>query len=223
MIEYYFFLFEALFESHNRNYGNAISLLKIAEKKLADIPDEIEAAEFYSKAASLYIMLGQKIVSLNYIKVTMHIYKRNEYYKKKLAISIMVVGHNYTKLGQFDKAEEIYFEAIRISKELDNQFFDAMIHHNLSITYSAANRSQDCLNALKRALRNDDRCESVYYINSIYMITKELVKMGYKDKALYYYKKGQDNLNQKENKVYEAKINIIYELLQKNPSKIIDR
>ncbi len=24
--------------------------------------------------------------------------------------------------------------------------------------------------------------------------------MGYKDKALYYYKKGQDNLNQKENK-----------------------
>ncbi|MBU5265000.1 hypothetical protein [Bacillus atrophaeus] len=47
--------------------------------------------------------------------------------------------------------------------------------------------------------------------------------MGYKDKALYYYKKGQDNLNQKENKVYEAKINNIYEFLQKNPSKIIDR
>lgn len=43
--------------------------------------------------------------------------------------------------------------------------------------------------------------------------------MGYKDKALYYYKKGQDNLNQKENKVYEAKINIIYELLQKKPKQ----
>ncbi|MEC0991639.1 hypothetical protein P8923_11990 [Bacillus atrophaeus] len=52
MIEYYFFLFETLFESHNRNYGNAISLFKIAEKKLADIPDEIEATEFYSKVAS---------------------------------------------------------------------------------------------------------------------------------------------------------------------------
>lgn len=51
------------------------------------------------------------------------------------------------------------------------------------------------------------------------MITKELFKMGYKDKALYYYKKGQDNLNQKENKVYEAKINIIYELLQKKPKQ----
>ncbi|AKL84549.1 aspartate phosphatase response regulator [Bacillus atrophaeus UCMB-5137] len=38
----------------------------------------------------------------------------------------------------------------RISKELDVLLFDALIHHNLSITYSAANRSQDCLNALKK-------------------------------------------------------------------------
>ncbi|MEC0991640.1 hypothetical protein P8923_11995 [Bacillus atrophaeus] len=53
------------------------------------------------------MMLGQNIVSLNYIKDAMHIYKRNENYKKKLAISMMVVGHNYTELGQFDKAEEI--------------------------------------------------------------------------------------------------------------------
>ncbi|MDX6157150.1 hypothetical protein SIA70_13650 [Bacillus subtilis] len=33
--------------------------------------------------------------------------------------------------------------------------------------------------------------------------------MDQKDKAVYYYKKGQENLTQKENKVYEAKINII--------------
>lgn len=35
---------------------------------------------------------------------------------------MMVVGHNYTELGQYDKAEDIYFEAIRISKQLEDPF-----------------------------------------------------------------------------------------------------
>lgn len=75
MIEYYFFLFEALYESYNRNFENAISLFKITEKKLSIIPDEIEAAEFYSKVASMYMMLRQSIVSLNYINNALNIYK----------------------------------------------------------------------------------------------------------------------------------------------------
>ncbi|MGX4765446.1 response regulator aspartate phosphatase [Bacillus mojavensis] len=223
MIEYYFFLFEALYESYNRNFENAISLFKIAEKKLSIIPDEIEVAEFYSKVASMYMMLRQSIVSLNYINNALNIYKGNENYKRKYATALMVVGTNYTDLGQFDKAEEAYFQAIRISKELDDKFFEAQIHHNLSITYSAANRSQDCLNALRKAIRNKEWRQSVYYINSLYMATKELFLMGQKDKAVYYYKKGQENLTQKENKVYEAKINIIYALLQDNQNETIEQ
>lgn len=98
-----------------------------------------------------------------------------------------------------------------------------MIHHNLSITYSAAKRSQDCINALKKALRNDEWKESVYYTNSLYMIIKEFFIMGLSDQAVYYYKKAQENLNQKENKVYEAKINIIYELFQKTPEESVNQ
>lgn len=136
---------------------------------------------------------------------------------------MMVVGHNYTELGQYDKAEDIYFEAIRISKQLEDPFFEAMIHHNLSITYSAAKRSQNCINALKKAFRNDEWKQSVYYINSLYMITKELFIIGQSDQAIYYYKKAQENLNEKENKVYEAKINIIYELFQKTPEESVNK
>ncbi|KAF1680765.1 aspartate phosphatase [Bacillus sp. SKDU12] len=223
MIEYYFFLFEALYESYNRNFENAISLFKIAEKKLSNIPDEMEAAEFYSKVASMYMMLRQSIVSLNYINNALTIYKGNELYKRKYATALMVVGTNYTDLGQFDKAEEAYFQAIRMSKTLDDQFFEAQIHHNLSITYSSAKKSQNCLNALRKAIRNKEWRQSVYYINSLYMITKELFLMGEKDKAVYYYKKGQENLTQKENKLYEAKINIIYALLQDNQNETIEK
>ncbi|MED1122466.1 Rap family tetratricopeptide repeat protein [Bacillus atrophaeus] len=223
MIEYYFYLFEALYESYNRNFESAISLFNIAEKKLSLIPDEIEIAEFYSKVASMYMMLGQNIVSLNYVTNAMNIYKNNVNYLKQFATSMMVVAHNYTELGQYEKSEEHYLQAIKVAKKLDDSFFVAMIHHNLSITYSEANRSQDCLNALKYALRNKEWCESSYYINSLYMIAKELLGMGEINKASYYLKKGQENLNQKQNKLYEAKINIIYELLQSPTSEGVDR
>ncbi|MCY8931209.1 tetratricopeptide repeat protein [Bacillus atrophaeus] len=136
---------------------------------------------------------------------------------------MMVVAHNYTELGQYEKSEEHYLQAIKVAKKLDDSFFVAMIHHNLSITYSETNRSQDCLNALKYALRNKEWCESSYYINSLYMIAKELLGMGEINKASYYLKKGQENLNQKQNKLYEAKINIIYELLQSPTSEGVDR
>ncbi|MEN4815832.1 Rap family tetratricopeptide repeat protein [Bacillus velezensis] len=223
MIEYYFYLFEALYESYNRNFESAISLFNDAEKKLSLIPDEIEAAEFYSKVASMYMMLGQNIVSLNYITNAMNIYKNNENYLKQFATSLMVVAHNYTELGQYEKSEEHYLQAIKVAKKLDDSFFAAMIHHNLSITYSEAKRSQDCLNAIKHALRNKDWCGSSYYIHSLYMIAKELVVMGENNKASYYLKKGQENLRQKQNKIYEAKINIIHELSQSPLNERVDR
>lgn len=55
------------------------------------------------------------------------------------------------------------------------------------------------------------------------MITKELFIIGQSDQAIYYYKKAQENLNEKENKVYEAKINIIYELFQKTPEESVNK
>ncbi|KAA6450238.1 Rap family tetratricopeptide repeat protein [Bacillus atrophaeus] len=222
MIEYYFFLFEALYESHNRNFEKAITLFNIAEKKLREIPDRIEQAEFYSKVASMYMLLRQSLISLNYINDALHIYRENEGYKRKLATSLMVVGTNYTDLGLYEKAEESYLEAIRISRVLHDSLFTALIHHNLSITYSAANRSQDCINALKKAIRNKEWRDSVYYINSLYMFLKELYKMRDVNKVPYYYKKAKEYFKQKENKVYEAKINVIYGLLQQNPEKSIE-
>lgn len=80
-------------------------------------------------------------------------------------------------------------------KVLDDKFFEAQIHHNLSITYSAANRSQDCPNALRKAIRNKEWRQSVFYINSLYMATKERFLMDPKDKTVYYYKKRTGKFN----------------------------
>ncbi|MGR3205569.1 hypothetical protein ACSYGW_04140 [Bacillus glycinifermentans] len=65
------------------------------------IPDDIEAAEFYFKVSWLYMSLRQNAVSLNYAKDAMNIYKMYDGYKKKLAISQVVMGTNYMQMQRF--------------------------------------------------------------------------------------------------------------------------
>ncbi|MDJ1630733.1 tetratricopeptide repeat protein [Bacillus velezensis] len=158
---------------------------------------------------------------MNYINDALQIYRENEGYKRKLATSLMIVGQNYTDLGLYEKAEESYLEAIRISRVLHDSLFTALIHHNLSLTYSAktAPRLYKCL---EKAIRNKEWRGSVYYINSLYMFLKELYKIGDVNKMPYYYKKTKEYFKRKENKVYEAKINIIYGLLRQDQRKSIE-
>ncbi|MGV4321243.1 response regulator aspartate phosphatase [Bacillus mojavensis] len=224
MIDYYFHFYEAMYESYKKNYERAISLFKIAEKQLSKIPDEIEVAEFYSKVASMYMSIHQSVVSLGYINEAIGIYKRHDDYKRRLVSSLVVLATNYMHIGRFDDAERQLFKAIDIARELNDEFFEAMQFHNMSIVYSAANRSQDCLNALKRAIREESWRKSEYHIRSIYMLAKEYFKIGQKDTAIYYSKKGMEVLKEKENKIYEAKINIIYNLYTaRDTSKSIDK
>ncbi|MEC3608644.1 aspartate phosphatase [Bacillus glycinifermentans] len=212
MIDYYFYFFEAMHEAYNKNFERAISLYKVAEKKLAKIPDDIEAAEFYFKVSWLYMSLRQNAVSLNYAKDAMNIYKMYDGYKKKLAISQVVMGTNYMQMQRFEDAEEYFAKSIEISKEIGDPFLEAMLHHNISILYSNSDRSQDCILAVQHALSNPEWRESSYYINSLYMLVREFFKIGETEAALYYYQKGQEELEKNGNKHYEKKINIIYEL-----------
>ncbi|MCY8518602.1 Rap family tetratricopeptide repeat protein [Bacillus atrophaeus] len=216
-LEYNFYLFEAMYEAYNKNYDRAINLYVLAERKLADIPDEIEAAEFYSKVSYLYTLIKQSVVSQHYIKNAMTIYKRRPDYKSKLAVSSMIVATNYADMERFEESEEYYIEAIELAKELNDDFFVAQLHHNLSILYSDWGQSQKCIDSLQNALENDDWRKSSYFINSMFMMIKELFKIGEKESALNFHIQAQERLASMENKIYEAKISILYNLYCGNP------
>ncbi|MCY9107261.1 aspartate phosphatase [Bacillus atrophaeus] len=223
LIDYYFYLYEAEYMSYMKNYERAISLLKIAEKKLSKIDSDIEAAEFYMKTASLYVTLHQSAVSLGYINEAINIYSRHEDYKRHLATSYVIKATNYMHLGKFKESEEYFLTTIKAAKELKDEFYEAMQYHNISILYSNFDKSQECINAIKKAVRCNEWRESAYYINSIYMIVRERFKIGDKDNAMYYLKKGQEELKFRLNKIYETKINIIYELYCKGVDESIDK
>ncbi|MCY8298892.1 tetratricopeptide repeat protein [Bacillus inaquosorum] len=211
-LEYNFYLFEAMYEAYNKNYDRAINLYGLAEKKLAEIPDEIEAAEFYSKVSYLYTLVKQSVVSQHYIKNAIAIYKRYPDYKCKLAVSLMIAAANYTDIRRFEESEEYYLEAINIAKEVNDEFLEAQLYHNLSIVYSDWNKSNECIKSLEKALEEESWADSIYYIHSIFMMIKEQFKIDEKAKAIHFYNKAQERLISMENNIYEAKISILYNL-----------
>ncbi|BCT30463.1 aspartate phosphatase [Bacillus velezensis] len=222
MIDYYFYFYEGMYEAYRKNFEEAIGLFKVAEKKLCHIPDEIEVAEFHSKVASLYMHIRQSPVSLGHVNEAINIYKRHPDYKVKLGVAYVIKATNYMHLARFDEAESYYFEAIKISRELGNKFFEIMQFHNISIVYSDSNQSEKCIGALKKVLRDKEWQASAYYINSLYMISREYFKIGDKNKGIKHYKKGLENLNEKENKIYESKLNIVYNLYCKDTKESVD-
>lgn len=108
LIEYYFYLYKALYASYNRNYASAIGLFKIAEKKLQNIPDEIEVAEFHTKIANLYMLLRQSLISLHYIQNAIDIFKSHEGYERRLATAFVIAAANYMDINDFIRAENYY-------------------------------------------------------------------------------------------------------------------
>lgn len=212
LIDYYFFLFEAEYLSYLNNYERALEMMKVAEKKLELVRSEIETAEFYVRAASLYMSIHQSIASLSYINEAINIYKRHEDYKLNLARSLTIKATNYVHLKRYDDAEKCYLKSIKIARDMDDVYYEAMQCHNISLMYSSAGRHEECVNALQRAIRCREWRDSVYHINSLYMIVKERFKQGNHKGALYYLKKAERVLKIVPNSTYEAKINIVKSL-----------
>lgn len=122
LIEYYFYLYKALYASYNRDYASAIGLFKIAEKKLQNIPDEIEVAEFHTKVANLYMMLRQSLISLHYIQNAIDIFKGHDGYERRLAAAFVIAATNFMDIGDFKRAENYYTKALHISNQLNDHF-----------------------------------------------------------------------------------------------------
>lgn len=223
LIDYYFYLFEAEYLSYRNNYERAIEMMKIAEKKLELICSEIETAEFYVRAASLYRSIHQSIASLSYINEAINIYKRHEDYKLNLARSLTIKATNYVHLKRYDDAEKCYLKSIKIARDMDDVYYEAMQCHNISLMYSSAGRHKECVNALQRAMRCREWKESVYHINSLYMIVKERFIMGNPKGAIYYLNKAERVLKNVPNPIYETKINIVRSLFCDEKKESLDK
>ncbi|MCY7450612.1 tetratricopeptide repeat protein [Bacillus altitudinis] len=212
LIEYYFYLYKALYASYNRDYASAIGLFKIAEKKLQNIPDEIEVAEFHTKVANLYMLLRQSLISLHYIQNAIDIFKGHDGYERRLAAAFVIAATNFMDIGDFKRAENYYTKALHISNQLNDHFLASQLYHNISILYAEVGESKKCIDALEKALSDDDYLSSCYFEHSMFMLLKELLSIDEKSQALYYFELVKQKQEIDRNPIYTAKMNFLYHL-----------
>ncbi|MER3123828.1 Rap family tetratricopeptide repeat protein [Bacillus pumilus] len=212
LIEYYFYLYKALYASYNRDYASAIGLFKIAEKKLQNIPDEIEVAEFHTKIANLYMLLRQSLISLHYIQNAIDIFKSHEGYERRLATAFVIAAANYMDIGDFIRAEKYYKKALHIADCLNDHFLTSQLFHNISILYAGAGESKKCIDALEKALSDEDYLSSCYFQHSMFMLIKELLSIDEKTQALYYFNLVKQKHATEKFPIYTAKMNLLYHL-----------
>lgn len=212
LIEYYFYLYKALYASYKRDYASAIGLFKIAEKKLQHIPDEIEVAEFHTKIANLYMLLRQSLISLHYIQNAIDIFKSHEGYERRLAAAFVIAAANYMDIGDFIRAEDYYKKALHIADSLNDHFLTSQLYHNISILYAEAGESKKCIDALEKALSDEDYLSSCYFHHSMYMLMKELLSIDERTQALYYFELVNQKHESEKCPIYTAKMNLLYHL-----------
>ncbi|MEI4789729.1 Rap family tetratricopeptide repeat protein [Bacillus sp. FJAT-53060] len=212
LIEYYFYLYKALYASHKRDYASAIGLFKIAEKKLQNIPDEIEVAEFHTKIANLYMLLHQSLISLHYIQNAIDIFKSHEGYERRLVAAFVIAATNFMDIGDYKRAENYYKKALYIAKGLNDYFLTSQLYHNISILYAEAGESKKCIDALEKALSDDDYLSSCYFHHSMFMLIKELLSIDDRTQALYYFELLKQKHETKKSPIYTAKMNLLYHL-----------
>ncbi|MCY7758522.1 response regulator aspartate phosphatase RapG [Bacillus inaquosorum] len=215
MLKYYFFLFEGMYEAYKNNYDIAIGLYKDAEQYLDNIPDPIEKAEFHLKVGKLYYKLGQNIVSLNHTRQAVKTFREETDYKKKLASALITMSGNFTEMSQFEEAETYLDEAIRMTRELEDHFFEAQLLHNFGLLHAQSGKSEEAVSKLEEALQNEEYARSAYYYHSVYLLIRELFKIKKYEQAVSYYQEAKEKLTVEPNRICEAKIDILYAIYAK--------
>nr|MDH3155099.1 tetratricopeptide repeat protein [Bacillus licheniformis] len=137
---------------YKKNYEQAISFYKIAEKKLAHVHDEIEVAQFHDKVGKLYYYLGQNIVSLNHTRQAMEIFKGHGDHDMNLVSTYITMAGNYTEMGKYTEAEEYLTEAIHTVRKAGDCFKEMRLLHNFALLYAAMDNSEKSIQFLEIVL-----------------------------------------------------------------------
>ncbi|MFN2747022.1 MULTISPECIES: Rap family tetratricopeptide repeat protein [Bacillus] len=222
MTSYYYYLFSGAYEVYKKNYEEAISFYKIAEKKLANVHDQIEVAQFHDKVGKLYYYLGQNIVSLNHTRQAMEIFRCYEDHHLNLVSTYITMAGNYTEMGKYKEAEEYLTEAINTARAAGDHFKEMQLLHNFGLLYAAMDQSEKSISFLETVLADRAYAASDYYFNAVFLMIKELFKIGEHDRAVAFYEEGKERSKGMQNDIFDAKIDILYATYAGGGEKAID-
>ncbi|MBG9911248.1 aspartate phosphatase [Bacillus xiamenensis] len=138
ILEYYFNFFQGMYEFKMGEFLKAIMFYKRAEKRLEQVGDELEKAEFYYKLSEVFYHMKQTHMSMYYVGLSHDIYRTYKTHAIYMICEInclTVVAGNYIDLEHREKALTHLLAVLEKAKTLKNKNMIFRTLHNIGSCY----------------------------------------------------------------------------------------
>ncbi|CAG9621789.1 helix-turn-helix transcriptional regulator [Sutcliffiella rhizosphaerae] len=178
-MHYYFQKFYSIYEYRLTNFVQALKHLKTAEKLLQRNSnfEKSEEADLYYMFGLTYSQLMIVPLSITYTTKALHEFQATYEFKRSAECQILL-GISYRRIGEYDRSEESYLLAQKVSESLNNTYLKSLIHHNLGKLYSIQGLHTEAIIQFKNSYELKDENKPLRKLNSIYCILLEYDKLG---------------------------------------------
>ncbi|MBE7958593.1 MULTISPECIES: Rap family tetratricopeptide repeat protein [Bacillus] len=217
LLKYYSLFFRGMYEFDHKEYVEAISYYRKAERELNAVSDEMEQAEFHYKIADAYYQIDQHFVSLNHLKKAKQLFEKSQLYKVKVIGCNMMVGANMYDMYRLTEAESYYREALSIARGLDEEKVKriiGVIFHNLGLVYLRGKNLIAAEENFKKAIDVKEHIDTVYGVRSLYMMANVLYQCDKAKEARFFYETALNRARTSNEEEYLAKLKIINSLYE---------
>lgn len=217
LLKYYSLFFRGMYEFDHKEYVDAISYYRKAERELNAVSDEMEQAEFHYKIADAYYQIDQHFVSLNHLKKAKQLFEKNQLYKVKVIGCNMMVGANMYDMYRLTEAESYYREALSIARGLEEEKVKriiGVIFHNLGLVYLRGENLIAAEENFKKAIDVKEHIDTVYGVRSLYMMANVLYQCDKAKEARFFYETALNRARTSHEEEYLAKLKIINSLYE---------
>lgn len=209
MINYYFWFFKGMYEFKQKNYNQAITCYKIAEKKLAYVKSEEEKAEFHYKLSEIYYHLRQNYLSMNYASLALETFKAYETLKEKAIYCYFIIAGNQVDSMRYEEALENLTKALEEAKQTKNNLLIASALFNLGNCHFYLNEFSEALKHIEKSLFIFKNNNSPYIPKALFQMMYVCLKQEKKNDALKLYEQGIEFAKKFNDQEHEAQLGIL--------------
>ncbi|WP_242224711.1 Rap family tetratricopeptide repeat protein [Bacillus cereus group sp. BfR-BA-01380] len=197
-LSYYYHFFKAIHATLLANHNEAKEHYEKAENLLKFISNELEQAEFYYRIASFYNITFHSLMGIKYASKAEKIFSKHTGCEINVALCKNILGGACVQLQQFELAEEHFASAIDILQKQNEETLILRVRNNLGWLYASQNLSSLAIRHLSEVNQKIPN-----HFKAIFLEAREHFKLGQKEIADEFIKKGLDvckNLNNVEYK-----------------------
>lgn len=173
--KYYFHYFSGLIFSKQKNVSKGIEHFELAFNIKEESSIEDDNLIYYHLALA-YSITNVPSLSLYYAKEALKILQDQLDFANVINCRL-IIGINYVRIKKYIKAKNHFQQILNISGTYKDELLISKVYHNLGYLYSKEGNTESALQNYKKSLEYKNENTNLY-INTVYFIIKEYIKVN---------------------------------------------